>query len=161
MQRLTSVADKEIITPKDGGKICSQQFQKTYSTYSRKRFCHTIRYECLSQSISLENRHSRSLVYSFRKLIVARIRGKNVSTNKIPNFPLKDYCEHHITIFFFFFTKEEEEGGLVQFLKIQKKKNLMMQSEILDTKYKNIIGAYHQKLIVVHIVFLFLVTKSK
>lgn len=26
-----------------------------------------------------------------------------------------------------------------------------MQSEILDTKYKNSIGAYHQKLIVVHL----------
>ncbi len=54
----------------------------TYSTNSRKCFCHTIGYRCLGQPMSFKNGHSWSLVHSLRILIIVNRRKGKIKHNK-------------------------------------------------------------------------------
>lgn len=79
-------------------KSAAKYWLRTYSTNSRKCFCHTIRYHCLGQPMSFKNGHSWSLVHSFRILITVNRRKRKIKQSMIRNFfPKLPHTEQEVT----------------------------------------------------------------
>ena len=79
-------------------KSVAKYWLRTYSTNSRKCFCHTIRYQCLGQPVSFKNGHSWSLVHSFRILITVNRRKRKIKQTMTSKFFSKlPHTEQEVT----------------------------------------------------------------